>query len=102
MPELLEKIKNLENRLSVADSWIQILEEQLKEHKHEGIVGRQIDLPDLFGLLRTVTVAADLTAITAQPAKNIYEQIFIDTTTATKKLYVFDAPGNVWRSVAIT
>lgn len=94
MEELQQLIQDLSNR-------IQFLEEQIKTHAHNGVIGGQINIQETFGLLKTVTVAGELTNITALPAKTLHEQIFIDTTTATKKLYIFDAPGNVWRSVTI-
>ena len=114
MEENLQKqISDLINRISVLKSEfnneierlkiekISVLESQLKEHQHDGIIGAQINVRNIFDLLRTITDATELTNVTAQPAKNIYEQMFIDTSTATKKLYVFDATGNVWRSVTI-
>lgn len=78
------------------------LERQMKEHYHNGVVGRQIMLNDLFGSIKTVTVAGDLTAILAGKPKTISQQILIDTTTATKKLYVYDIVGATWYSVTIT
>lgn len=75
---------------------------EIKEHSHNGLDSRQVNLSELFGLLRTITDATELTNVTAQPAKNIYEQIFIDTSTVNKKLYIFDSVGNVWYSVIIT
>jgi uncharacterized protein with ATP-grasp and redox domains len=93
--ELQQKIEELTQKIS-------LLEEQLKTHNHNGFIGNQIDIRETFGLLRTITVAGELTNVTAQPAKIFHEQMFIDTTTATKKLYVFDAVGNTWYSVTIT
>lgn len=55
----------------------------------------------IFGTVRTITVAAELTKRTAGKPDNISDQILIDTTTATKKLYIYDTIGKVWRSCTI-
>lgn len=60
-----------------------------------------IDVKNIRSMFKTITVAGDLTNTLAVPAKSIYEQMFIDTTTATKKLYIYDYVGNVWRSCTI-
>lgn len=85
---------NLENRIAM-------LEQQMREHYHDGFLGRQISVLNLIDVLKTVTVAAELTNILASKPKSLVEQLFIDTTTATKKLYIYDAVGSVWRSVTI-
>jgi len=77
------------------------LETQMSEHYHNGVVGQQIDVASLIGKVRVVTLAADLTARLAAKPRNFPDQLLIDTTTATKKLYLYDATGNVWRSVTI-
>ena len=92
--EFQNQIDELKNK--IAD-----LEFQIKDHQHEGNIGREINLINIFDLLRTITDATELTNVTGQPATRLYEQMFIDTSTATKKLYIFDATGNVWRSVTI-
>lgn len=77
------------------------MEPTIKDHRHNGNGDNRIALMDLFGQINTITVAADLTkALTSKP-QNIGGQILIDTTTATKKLYIYDTIGNVWRSVTI-
>lgn len=87
-------ISNMEQR-------VQELERQMREHFHNGVEGQQIEFANLIGRIKTITVAADLTAILAQKPRDVSNQIIIDTTTATKKLYVYDATGDVWRSVTI-
>ncbi len=77
------------------------LEQQMREHYHNGVVGRQIDIENTVGFIKTVTVATELTRILASTPRKFTEQILIDTTTATKKLYVYDTIGKVWRSTTI-
>lgn len=80
---------------------IELLERQMREHAHNGVVGAEIGLSNIRDTVLTVTVAAQLTAILAGKPRKFKDQILIDTTTATKKLYIFDTVGAVWRSVAI-
>lgn len=70
-------------------------------HRHDGNESQAIDIVNLFGMFKTITVAADLTNTLAATPRSIYEQLFIDTTTATKKLYIYDVPGATWRSCTI-
>lgn len=74
---------------------------QVQQQVHNGVDGSLVDFNDLIGLMKTVTVAGELTNILASKPSTIRDQILIDTTTATKKLYIYDAVGNVWRSVTI-
>lgn len=80
---------------------IEELERQMREHSHNGVVGAEIGLANLRDTLLTVTVAAQLTAILAGKPTKFRDQILIDTTTGTKKLYIFDTVGGVWRSCTI-
>lgn len=73
----------------------------MSQQIHNGVDGGLVDFNNLTGLIKTVTVAAELTNITASKPSTIRDQILIDTTTATKKLYVYDAVGNAWRSCTI-
>lgn len=73
----------------------------MSQQIHNGVDGGLIDFNNLTGLIKTTTVAAELTNILASRPTTIRDQILIDTTTATKKLYVYDAVGAVWRSVTI-
>lgn len=60
-----------------------------------------VEFGNLFGVIKTVTAAADLTKRTNGRPNTVSDQIFIDTTTGTKKLYIYDTAGNVWRSCTI-
>lgn len=80
---------------------VEMLERQMREHAHNGVVGAEIGIENIRSTLLTVTVAAQLTAILAGKPKKFKDQILIDTTTATKKLYIFDTVGGVWRSCTI-
>lgn len=81
---------------------INVLEQKMREHYHNGIVGRQIDIRNVLFFIKTVTSATELTNILASTPRKFTEQILIDTTTATKKLYIYDSVGHVWRSVTIS
>lgn len=80
---------------------VETLKQQFQDHQHFGISDHRVNLYDLLGTIKTITIATDLTnTLNATPTR-LLEQIFIDTTTATKKLYVYDMVGKVWRSVTI-
>lgn len=79
----------------------QMIDEAIRTHEHEGNISKQIQLENIFGLIRTVDSAADLINVLASTPRDLFEQIFIDTSTATKKLYIYDTIGNVWYSVVI-
>ncbi len=68
----------------------------MREHYHNGVVGRQIYLKDLFGLFETVSVAP-----TTIP-KTTYDQIKIFVNGATFRFYWYDSVGNVWHYVTAT
>ncbi len=61
-----------------------------------------VQLQNIFGMVRTIDDATDLANIVAETPQNFYEQLLIDTSTATKKLYIYDTVGSVWYSVTIT
>ena len=79
-----------------------MIDDAIMSHEHTGSLSKQIQLEDVIGLIQTVDVAADLTNKLAETPRVLYEQMFIDTTTATKKLYIYDVPGDTWYSVTIT
>jgi hypothetical protein len=61
-----------------------------------------IFVQDIFGLYATSSTTAETATRVGRGPRNIYEQLFIDTSTGTKKLYIYDKTGNVWYSVTIT
>lgn len=79
----------------------------MSQQIHNGVDGGLVDFNNLSGLIRTVNVAADLTAILAGKPTIISEQIIIDVTTGTHKLYVYESMGTAippvgaWKSVTI-
>jgi len=79
---------------------IQELRTQLEEHYHNGVVGKRIDLKDLTGHLKVITVAADLTARLAGKPRDFPDQVLLDTTTGTTKLYVYNATAGTWNSLS--
>lgn len=79
-----------------------MIDNAIQNHDHEGSLSKQIQIQDLFGVIRTIDDATDLTNATNETPRDVFEQIFIDTSTATKKLYIFDTVGGTWYSVTIT
>ncbi len=77
------------------------LEQEMREHYHNGVVGRLVDIRTVISFIKTVTDATELTNILASTPRKFIEQILIDTTTGTKKLYIYDNVGHVWYSVTI-
>lgn len=75
---------------------IQLLEQQMREHAHNGFLGGQIYLRSLFGLFETVSVAP-----TTIP-KTTYDQIKIYVNSTTYRLYWYDSVGSVWHYVTAT
>lgn len=76
----------------------------MTQQSHDGYDGNRVNLIDLIGFIPTITDATELTRTTTvadRVPSTIYGQLFIDTTTATKKLYIYDVVGKVWRSVTI-
>lgn len=76
----------------------------MTQQGHNGYDGARINLVDLIGFIPTITDATELTNTTTvadRVPSTISGQLFIDTTTATKKLYIYDVVGKVWRSVTI-
>lgn len=74
------------------------------DHRHNGYDSQIVEFINLDGLFRTITDATELTRATTiadRVPSRFSDQIFIDTSTGTKKLYVYDAVGKVWRSCTI-
>lgn len=96
-----QEILNLQQEVGRLRSELEQFKVSLREQLHNGVDGRAVDFGFLDGLINVVTSATDLTTRTAGVAHTVSEQIFIDTTTGTKKLYIYDQVGNVWRSCTI-
>lgn len=78
------------------------LKSLMQSHPHDGVLSQQIQLDDLAGLIDTVTSATELSNRTGGKPQNLTSQIFMDTSTATKRLYIYDANGNTWYKTTIT
>ena len=91
----------MENNFQEIKRELDELKYAIKEHNHNGFNGGLVSFTDLIKTIRTITDATDLTNILATTPRNISEQILIDTTTATKKLYIYDMVGGVWRSTTL-
>lgn len=96
-----EEINLLRQQVDANKKEFDEFKNSLIQHAHNGVDAWQVDFNNLSGLIKTVTSSAELTNITSSKPSSVRDQIFIDTTTATKKLYVYDAAGNVWRSCTI-
>ena len=80
---------------------VEEMKQTAREHAHNGYEGGRVSFADLYSTIKTITVAGDLTRTLAETPRKVSEQILIDTTTGTKKLYVYDMVGKIWRSVTI-
>ena len=96
-----EEINLLKQQIADNKREFDDLKNMMSQQIHNGVDGGLVDFNNLTGLIKTVTVAAELTNILANKPSIVRDQILIDTTTATKKLYIYDAVGNVWRSCTI-
>lgn len=92
---------NDQTKIELLIQEVETLKQQMRDHRHFGIGDQKINLIDIVGSMRTITVAADLTKVLTSKPSNMGEQLFIDTSTATKKLYVYDLVGDVWRNATI-
>lgn len=99
-------LNNMDNqtklRLDEIERSIDDLRNQIQSHPHDGVLSQQIQLDDIAGLINTVTSATELSNRTAGKPQNFANQIFIDTSTATKRLYIYDTNGNTWYKTTIT
>lgn len=96
-----EEINFLKQQIADNKREFEDFKTMMSQQIHNGVDGGLIDFNDLTGLIKTVTVSGELTNILATAPAIVRNQILIDTTTATKKLYIYDAAGNVWRSCTI-
>jgi len=81
---------------------IEVLEQQMREHYHNGVVGRQIDINDTSGTFRTVTSSTESTTRLASTPFKPVDQVFIDTSGTTKLLYFYDVPNRTWRKIGFS
>ncbi len=96
-----QEILQLRSELVAMTQKLDVLSNELKQQTHNGTDGGQVDFNNLTGVIKTVISSAELTNLLASKPATVRDQILIDTTTATKKLYLYDAVGNVWRSCTI-
>lgn len=75
---------------------LQKLEQEMREHTHNGFVGGQIFIKNLFGLFETVSVAP-----TTVP-KTTYDNIKVYSSGGTFRLYIYDAVGGAWHYTTLT
>lgn len=67
------------------------LEREMREHYHNGVVGRQLYLKDMFGLFETVS------SVPTTTPKTTYDQIKIYSNGVTYRLYWYDSVAGAWR-----
>lgn len=96
-----EQFTNMQNIISTLTERVQQLESSLALHNHDGIMSQQIQIDDIAGYIQTASTATELSNRTATAPQNAQQQIFIDTSTATKRLYIYDTVGSVWYKVTI-
>ena len=75
---------------------------QLPPHNHDGLNSDQINFFSLLGFLPTYTDSTTVTNVKAAAPNSVAQQIFIDTSTGTKKLYIYDTVGKAWLSCTIS
>jgi hypothetical protein len=75
---------------------ITALETQMREHHHDGFLGGQVYLRNLWGLFETVSVAPTTTP------KTTYDQIKFYSSGGTFRFYMYDSVGGAWHYVALT
>lgn len=78
------------------------IDEQVRSHFHNGLDSQRINFADIFGYLPTITDATTLTNVTTASPTDVSSQVFIDTSTGTKKLYIYDFTGKAWLSCTIS
>lgn len=74
----------------------QYTDTKIQEHTHNGTDATSVDFDDIFGTIKTVDDATDLTNRLNETPNTISDQIFVDITTAAKRLYTYDYAGRVW------
>jgi hypothetical protein len=90
-----------QQQLDDMQSQIDNLTRIMQSHNHGDSYSQRISLYDITNTIQSSSTSAETTARTSNAPSRIYEQIFIDTSTATKKLYIYDAIGHIWYSVTI-
>lgn len=94
-------MEELQRQINELGAKVDSIQNPLSNIVTPSIATDQADIKNIVGMFRTITDATELSNATARQANTVYEQIFIDTTTATKKLYIYDYVGKVWRSCTI-
>lgn len=72
------------------------IEQDIREHQHNGIVGKQIQIGDILDFVNTVTVLP-----TYSPRK-FSEQVVIYNGVTVYRLYVYDTVNHSWRYTTLT
>lgn len=74
---------------------LQELNQKFADHTHNNIFSKQINVNNLMGTLKTVTVAP-----TIKPS-GIYDQVQIAKIAGTSYLYIYDIVNSAWLRVTI-
>ena len=96
-----EEINQLKEELASQKRDFEAFKLQMSQQMHNGVDGHSIEFGSLIGTIRTITSSTELTNFLANKPTSVYNQLAIDTTTGTKKLYIYDIVGDVWRSTTI-
>lgn len=70
---------------------LQQIKNELVNHRHNGLGDQRINLQDIQGLIRTVSVAP------THAPRNLFEQFVIYTNGVTYRFYWYDTTNNAWR-----
>lgn len=74
----------------------------LDSHNHDGVMSEKINMFDVSGMFQTSITATETAQRLAASPVDVFQQVFIDTSTATKKLYIYNARAAAWLSCTIS
>jgi len=78
-----------------------IINKSIQEYDMKRNDNQLVQLQDIFGNLKMIDNTDDLTNTLAAIPQNFYEQLFLDTTTTNKKLYIYDFIKSTWNKIKI-
>jgi len=72
------------------------IDQKIREHFHNGIDSKLLNLENIFGMFRTVDTAPIHTP------RNLFEQIVIYTSDTVYRFYWYDTTAGVWHYITAT
>lgn len=73
----------------------------VRRHTHDGANSKQININDLVGIIKTVSVAPSVGTNVPLPS-TFADQFRVYKNGSTKRLYVFDTVNKIWSYVTLT